>query len=349
MHANASLYRKYRPGSFAQVLSQGHIVPVLENEIKNGKVAHAYLFSGSRGIGKTSVARIFAKTLRVNDEDVYEIDAASNRGIDDIRAIRESVHTLPYSSKYKIYIVDEVHMLTKEAFNALLKTLEEPPEHVIFILATTEPQKLPETVISRCETYQFKKPTLEALTNAILEIAKEEKYKLEKSSAALISVLADGSFRDAISTLQKIISSSSGEKLSEEDVERILGAPKHDFVLGIIGGISKGESETALDFVNKAVSANADMEVFLKMILRALRFVLLLRFSKDMESSIRDETGEQEFEKLKEIAKTANKINSKTLINFLDAAGYQSYSSIPSLPIELAIIKSCESAESTLL
>lgn len=343
-----SLYRKYRPQKFSELLSQDHIVQVLENEIKTGKVSHAYLFSGSRGIGKTSVARIFAKTLGVNDEDVYEIDAASNRGIDDIRAIRESVHTLPYSSKYKIYIVDEVHMLTKEAFNALLKTLEEPPEHIIFILATTEPQKLPDTVISRCEVYQFKKPTLEVLTDSILAIAKAEKYKLEKPSASLISILADGSFRDAISTLQKIINSSQDQKLTEEEVEQILGAPKHEFVLGIIEAIAENKADQALLFVEKARAANADMNVFLKMILRSLRFVLLLRFAKDLEVEVRGETSEQEFEKLREISKTSQKINSKTLINFLDASSYQVYSSIPTLPIELAIIKSCES-ESTLL
>src|SRR3989344_4156987 len=152
-----ALYRKYRPTKFEDVIGQTHIISVLENEIKADRVSHAYLFSGSRGTGKTSVARIFASTLGVNPEDIYEIDAASNRGIDDIRAIRESVHTLPYSSKYKIYIVDEVHMLTKEAFNALLKTLEEPPAHVIFILATTEPHKLLDTVISRCEHFTFKR------------------------------------------------------------------------------------------------------------------------------------------------------------------------------------------------
>ncbi len=342
----SSLYRKYRPQSFKEVIGQDHIVSVLENEIKSGKVSHAYLFSGSRGIGKTSVARIFAKTLGIKDEDVYEIDAASNRGIDDVRAIRESVHTLPYSSKYKIFIVDEVHMLTKEAFNALLKTLEEPPEHIIFILATTEPQKLPETVISRCETHRFKKPTLETLTDSILDIAKSEKYKIERPSAALISVLADGSFRDAISTLQKIINSSPDSKLSESEVEKVLGAPSSRFILGILDGITQNDAGLSLSFVKKAAEVNVDMEVFLKMILRSLRFVLLLRFAKDMESHVKAETGEEEFTKLSEISKSAKNINSKTLINFLDASSQQTYSSIQSLPIELAIIKSCESIES---
>jgi DNA polymerase-3 subunit gamma/tau len=337
-----ALYRKYRPSKFEDVIGQAHIISVLENEIKTGKVSHAYLFSGSRGTGKTSVARIFASTLGVNPEDVYEIDAASNRGIDDVRAIRESVHTMPYSSKYKIYIVDEVHMLTKEAFNALLKTLEEPPAHVIFILATTEPHKLLDTVISRCEHFTFKRPTHSALTDAIMNIAKAEKFKLEKSSASLISTLADGSFRDAISTLQKIINSSSDKVLTAEEVEQVLGSPKSEFILGIIKGIAENNPDSALASVRQASEANADMQVFLKMILRSLRFVLLLRFAKDTVELVKDETGEAEFAALSEIAKTSKNINSKTLVNFLDAFSYQTFSSIPELPIELAIIKSCE-------
>lgn len=350
-----ALYRKYRPQKFSEVLGQEHIVSVLESELKGEKVSHAYLFSGSRGTGKTSIARIFAKGAGVNDEDIYEIDAASNRGIDDIRAIRESVHTMPYSSKYKIYIVDEVHMLTKEAFNALLKTLEEPPSHVIFILATTEPHKLPDTVISRCEVFNFKKPSIKALSDNISKIAKDEGCVLEKGSASLIAVLADGSFRDAISTLQKVINSSSrpdsakatnGQviNITEDEVERVLGAPKSDFVLGVLDGIAKGDSNSAISFLRKATEQNADMAVFLKMILRSLRFVLLLRFAKEMEPKVRDESGEQEFERLEEISKTSKNINSKTLINFLDAFSMQGYASISELPIELAIIKSCEVA-----
>jgi len=337
-----ALYRKYRPSNFKEVIGQEHIVSVLENEVKQGKISHAYLFSGSRGIGKTSIARIFGKSIGINDEDTYEIDAASNRGIDDIRAIRESVHTLPYSSKYKLYIVDEVHMLTKEAFNALLKTLEEPPEHVLFILATTEPHKLPDTVISRCEVFNFKKPSNSALADTILRIAGEEGCRLEKGSASLIATLAEGSFRDAISSLQKVINSSEDTKLSEEEVESVLGAPKHSLVLGVIKGIANGDGGSALSFVKQASEANSDMEVFLKMLLRSLRFVLLLRFAKEMASSVKEETGEEEFQNLETIAKTAKNINSKTLLNFLDALSLQGFATIPEMPIELAIIKSCE-------
>ncbi|HXK39597.1 MAG TPA: AAA family ATPase, partial [Candidatus Paceibacterota bacterium] len=150
-----ALYRKYRPQSFDAVRGQDHIVAVLSSALEKGQVGHAYLFSGTRGTGKTSVARIFAKALGIGEQDTYELDAASNRGIDDVRALRDAVHVMPFGSPYKIYIIDEVHMLTKEAFNALLKTLEEPPAHVIFILATTEFEKLPETIVSRCEVHTF--------------------------------------------------------------------------------------------------------------------------------------------------------------------------------------------------
>jgi len=336
-----ALYRKYRPDKFSEIKGQDHIVSVLENEAKANKVAHAYLFSGSRGTGKTSVARIFAKVLGVNSEDIYEIDGASNRGIDEIRAIRDAVHTYPYSSKYKVYIVDEVHMLTKEAWNAFLKTLEEPPEHCIFIMATTEAHKLPDTVVSRCECFAFKKPTHQMLVESILKVSKEEKYEIEKRSASLIATLADGSFRDALSVLQKIIHSSSDLKLSHEEVQKVLGAPKESFILEVLQSIAQQSPEKGIGAVRQASEENADMQVFLKMILRSLRFVLLLRFAPDMKKLVVDETGEEEFEKLSALAKTAKNINSKILLAFLDAYSRQAYASIPELPIELAIVDSC--------
>jgi len=336
-----ALYRKYRPQNFKEVKGQDHIVSVLENEAKIGKVSHAYLFSGSRGIGKTSVARIFAKSLGVNSEDIYEIDGASNRGIDEIRAIRDAVHTYPYSSKYKVYIVDEAHMLTPPAWNAFLKTLEEPPEHVIFIMATTEQHKLPDTVVSRCECFSFKKPTHQMLVESILKVAKEEKYEIEKRSASLIATLADGSFRDALSILQKAMHSSGDLKLSHQEIEKVLGAPKESLILEVLEGIAEQNTEKGIGAVRKASEENADMQVFLKMILRSLRFVLLLRFAPDMKNLVIDETGEEEFEKLSALAKTAKNINSKILLAFLEAYSRQAYASIPELPIELAIIEAC--------
>src|SRR3989338_10716183 len=173
------LYRQYRPQTFKEVKGQGQVTDVLAKAIKNKKISHAYLFSGSRGTGKTSVARILAHELGVSDKDLYEIDAASNRGIDDMRALREGVYSVPFDSPYKLYIIDEAHMLTKDAWNAFLKTLEEPPAHAIFVLATTERDKVPETIQSRCEIYSFKQPTREMLAEVVAEVAKKEGFALE--------------------------------------------------------------------------------------------------------------------------------------------------------------------------
>ena len=340
---NVALYRKYRPQSFKEVLGQEHIVSVLENEAKTGKFAHAYLFSGSRGTGKTTIARIFAKEIGVSSEDIYEMDAASNRGIDDIREIRDAVNILPYSSKYKVYIVDEVHMLTKEAWNAFLKTLEEPPSHAIFIMATTEEHKVPDTAVSRCECFAFKRPSHAILANNILKVAKKEGYELEKSSAALIASLAEGSFRDALSILQKAINSSGDKKLSAKEIAKVLGAPKTTLIFNILESVSEQNAEKGLQAVKKVSEANVEMSVFLKMILRYLRFVLLIRFSKDMTEFIKSEVGEDDFSKLAQLGQSAKHLNSKTLLAFLEAASLQKYADIPELPIEFAIIESCGS------
>ncbi|MDE1967235.1 MAG: DNA polymerase III subunit gamma/tau, partial [Patescibacteria group bacterium] len=207
------LYRTYRPAKWDEVVGQDHVVSALKDAIGNDRVAHAYLFSGSRGTGKTSVARILAKAVKTADEDIYEIDAASNRGIDDIRQLREHVSVLPFSSPFKVYIIDEVHMLSKDAWNALLKTLEEPPKHVIFILATTELDKVPDTIISRCQTFAFKKPAREIIRKEIMRVAKKEGLELDSGAADLIALLGDGSFRDALGTLEKVIAASSGKKV----------------------------------------------------------------------------------------------------------------------------------------
>jgi len=233
------LYRKYRPQSFKEVLGQEHIVEALEGAIKLGRVSHAYLFSGSRGTGKTSVARILAKALGTSESDLYEIDAASNRGIDDIRLLREGVSAVPFESQYKVYIVDEVHMLTKEAFNALLKTLEEPPPHVIFILATTELEKVPETIISRCQTFTFKRPSQKILKEAAERISKKEGFSIESPAAELVALLADGSYRDAHGILQKAMGASADKKILLSEVEKITGSPRGTLVNSLIEAIEK--------------------------------------------------------------------------------------------------------------
>ncbi len=335
-----ALYRKYRPAAFKEIAGQDHIVKPLSAAIKLGHISHAYLFAGSRGIGKTSIARIFAKEIGTSPNDVYEIDAASNRGIDDIRELREAVNTLPLESKYKVYIVDEVHMLTKEAFNALLKTLEEPPKHVIFILATTELEKLPETIISRCEVHHFKKPNQEVLKDVIHKVTKQEGFVLEPASAELVALLGDGSFRDTLGILQKIIGSSKDKKISIEEVEMVTGAPRQTLVNEVIESLHAKDTARGLKALLGAAEQNADMKVFVKMVLRKLRFVLLLRYAPDFEKTIKDEVSEEDFAFLEKIAgNTKSAISSETLKMLLDAYTLISYAALPTLPVELAIIK----------
>ncbi|KKR74438.1 MAG: polymerase III, subunit gamma and tau protein [Parcubacteria group bacterium GW2011_GWB2_40_8] len=223
------LYRKYRPLNFKDVLGQEHIVEVLKNAVNSGRVAHAYLFAGPRGTGKTSVARILAREAGCVEMDLLEIDAASSRGIDEIRALREGVRFSPLGGSVKVYIIDEVHMLTKEAFNALLKTLEEPPSHVIFILATTELDKVPETIISRCQNFTFRKISENVLRKAMLSIAVKEGFEIDEETAGLIALMADGSFRDAQGTLDQILSAQGGEgKIAGEAVRLFLSVPPRD-------------------------------------------------------------------------------------------------------------------------
>ena len=210
MHETA-LYRKYRPQKFSEVLGQDQVIKVLKSSIEQGNIAHAYIFSGSRGTGKTSVARIFAREIGTAPADITEIDAASNTSVDNIRELNESINTLPFESKYKVYILDEAHMLSKSAWNALLKTLEEPPTHAIFIMATTESEKIPETVLSRCQTFSFKRPTQKVLKDVVQTIAKKEGFTLDSSAADLIAMLGDGSFRDSQSILQKVLGCHSRE------------------------------------------------------------------------------------------------------------------------------------------
>ena len=338
--AGVALYRKYRPQSWKDVLGQEHVVNVLFGAIEAGNIAHAYLFAGSRGTGKTSVARIFAKSIGCSDNDLYEIDAASNRGIDDIRELRDGVRTLPFESPYKVYIIDEVHMLTKEAFNALLKTLEEPPKHVVFILATTELNKLPETVVSRCQTFTFKKPSHAILKDLIAKIAKKEGFSIEPASADLIAVLGDGSFRDAQGILQKVLSSSKDKKVSVEEVLEVTGAPKGELVNDFISALAEKDVSKGMSVVQTASKENIDMNVFLRLVLHKVRMILLLRFAKDMEGEIEKEFTEKDFVFLKDMSgKTGTGVTSKTLEALLLAHSMMRYSTIPELPLELLIMK----------
>ncbi len=265
-----ALYRKYRSKSFDEVVGQNHITKTLQNAIRTGRISHAYLFTGPRGVGKTSVARILAhevNDLKYVDEtihlDIIEIDAASNRRIDEIRELRDRVRIAPTSSKYKVYIIDEVHMLTREAFNALLKTLEEPPAHCIFILATTEAHKLPETIISRTQRFEFKSVNKFEVTEHLKEIATKEKISISQEALELLAAFGEGSFRDSISYLDQL--SSVDKKIGLGEVSSLLGLPPTQEIEGLIKAINSDSTSEILTIlkviemkgVNAVAVANA--------------------------------------------------------------------------------------------
>lgn len=340
MSEETALYRKYRPQSFKEVIGQDHVVNALTGAIKEKNIGHAYLFYGSRGTGKTSVARIFARELGASDTDIHEIDAASYTGVDHIRSLREEVAVMPFSGSKKVYIIDEVHMLSKAAFNAFLKTLEEPPAHVVFVLATTELEKVPDTIQSRTQVFTFKKPTTKAIAEMVTRVAKAEGFTIEKASAELIALLASGSFRDAQSVLQKILVSSSDKKVSVEEVEMITGAPKGELIRRVMEGLAKGDATDALKAVGEAVSANADMELFATLLLDRARLALLVRYSADFAQELIADLPEADREVVESLAKDpTSRLNSETLRKLIEAAIATSRSPIPHLPLELAIME----------
>lgn len=287
------LYRKYRPQKFSEIVGQEHIKKILTNSIIEDKVAHAYLFSGPRGVGKTTIARLLAKSLNcknrkkdsaepcgeclsckeVTDDrnlDVIEIDAASNRGIDEIRELREKIRFSPTGSKYKIYIIDEVHMLTREAFNALLKTLEEPPKHAIFIMATTELHKVPDTIISRSCQLDFKKASKEEIIESLKNVCKKEKIEFDDSALEFIAESASGGFRDALSLLGQVISVSSA-KIDSKTVSEILGLPPKELVTKFGDYLIKKDSKNLFEIINQISSRGYDFDQFVDFVISNLR------------------------------------------------------------------------------
>lgn len=337
------LYRKYRPQSFEDVVGQDHIVKVLKGAIKLGNISHAYLFSGPRGTGKTSVARILSREVGTSPNDVLEMDAASNRGIDDVREIRESVFSLPFESRFKVYIIDEVHMLTRDAWNAFLKTLEEPPAHVIFILATTELEKVPETVVSRCQTFNFKQPSESVLKEFVGAVAKKEGYTLDPAAAELVALLGDGSFRDAHGILEKVFSSTKDKRISRGEIERVTGAPKAELVRSILESVVEKNLEKGMQAVNKAAEANADMKIFARLILERLRFLFLIRLKAGMDEHIKDQISEDDYAFLEDLAaKAGPSLTADVLLRFITAYEDSGRTSIASLALELALADSIE-------
>ncbi|MDE1874530.1 MAG: DNA polymerase III subunit gamma/tau [Patescibacteria group bacterium] len=331
------LYRKYRPQSFDEVIGQDAVVKALKGAIANSAIAHAYLFAGSRGIGKTSIARIFAREIGTSGNDVYEIDAASNRGIDDIRALRDAVAVLPFESNYKVYIIDEVHMLTKEAFNALLKTLEEPPRHVVFILATTEIHKLPETIVSRCQVFEFKRPSAEILRDTVALVAKKEGYSIEPAAAELVALVGDGSFRDAHGTLERVIAAKVGGKsgaksaanISRDDVEEATGSPKSELVRGFVGALAAKDAPAAFASLAKVREKSFDPKLFLELALSLARLALLRKMGVAAASLSEED---------ERFVSATPAVDSKLIRGLLGAFDYIGVSPIRELPLELAVL-----------
>lgn len=298
-----ALYRKYRPDDFDQLVGQEHITRVLKNAICEGKISHAYMFAGPRGTGKTSVARILAKAINCQKRvtynpcgkcsicigiaesrvmDLIEIDAASNRGIDEIRDLREKVKFSPTEGNYKVFIIDEVHMLTKEAFNALLKTLEEPPEHAIFILATTEINKVPATIISRCQRHDFKRIRLTDIVTRLNEIKKLEKIGISDSAIELIAESSEGGLRDAISLLDQL-GSIGLKNIEENDVENILGLAPHKTVVQYVDKLVFGDNKEALNILERATANGIDLIIFTKSSNDLLRKIIMAKLGSESE------------------------------------------------------------------
>ncbi|HEY0010827.1 MAG TPA: DNA polymerase III subunit gamma/tau [Candidatus Paceibacterota bacterium] len=334
----ASLYRAYRPHTFKDVVGQDQVVSPLKEQIAQKTVGHAYLFAGSRGLGKTSVARIFAKELGTDAHDLYEIDAASNNSVENIRSISENVYTLPFTSPYKVYILDEAHMLSKAAWNAFLKTLEEPPAHAIFILATTELDRVPETVQSRCQVYEFRKPSREGLSKVIADVAKKEGYTIDPSVADLVALLAEGSYRDALSVLERVLASSKDKKITREEAERATGAPRLSLIEDLARALGGGNAAEALAVIRKVANEDVDMQLYLTLLLEYLRNVLLIRHAPELRKELAAELGDDMYGPMEALAAPpGSKLTHAALKAFLDAASRIRYSPVPALALELAV------------
>lgn len=280
------LYRKYRPKNLSEVKGQLHITSTLENAVKTKKISHGYLFSGPRGVGKTSVARILAYNVNnfgYGDDnaklDIIEIDAASNRRIDEIRELRDKIHSLPVVGKYKVYIIDEVHMLTREAFNALLKTLEEPPTHVIFILATTEVHKLPDTIVSRTQHFNFKSISEDVLIQHLDDIAHLEGLNIDNNVLKLIATHSDGSFRDSVSLLDQV---SSFDKIGIEQIEELLSLPSHELVDNLIELTLQGDIKAIKYNLDNATNTGVNFNQLLSALIGRTKNLIYLKPSDDL-------------------------------------------------------------------
>ena len=352
-----ALYRKFRPLNFSEMVGQEHITRTLKNQIMANRVGHAYLFNGGRGTGKTSAAKILARAINcLNPKDgepcneceickgaisgsltdIVEMDAASNNSVEDIRSIREEVNFLPTKAKYRVYIIDEVHMLSTGAFNALLKTLEEPPEHVKFILATTEPQKLPATILSRCQRFDFKKISNEDIIKRLEIVCKESNIEITKEAMQIIATLSEGAMRDALSILERCIQDGENQ-INEDKIKDLVGIPKMVYVHDIVDAIIQYDVDKALVTVNKVLEDGKDISNLLWEIIKYVKDILLYKATNHVELY-----NEEEKQKLKEISE---KVEKERLINlvyaFSELENEMKFSTQKNIIFQAGIIKLC--------
>lgn len=361
------LYRKYRPQRFAEVIGQEHIVKTLTNAIAKGIISHAYLFAGPRGSGKTTIARLVAKSLNCQNQkegefepcnrcsscleimegrsmDLIEIDAASHRGIDEIRELKEGIKISPTKSKYKVFIIDESHQLTKEAANALLKILEEPPSHAIFILATTEIHKMIPTIISRCQRFDFRKLTLPEIVKRLEIISQKEKIKIEKKALELIASIAAGSIRDAESLLDQVQTfvGRDGE-IKAEIVKELLGVVDRKLVVEFSDFLFQKKTIEAINYLNELSEKGIDLQEFTNTLINYLRHALILKIFKEGDDLIFSGFTKEELEKLKSQVANFQESELQRMVSiFLEAQNKMKFSPILQLPLELAIVEICQ-------
>ncbi|MDP7039192.1 MAG: DNA polymerase III subunit gamma/tau [Myxococcota bacterium] len=331
------LARKYRPPGFEDIVGQEHIVQTLENAIKLERVHHAFLFTGPRGVGKTTTARVLARTLGCDDLDVVEVDAASNSGVDNVRELCENVRYRPTKGAYKVYIIDEVHMLSQAAFNALLKTLEEPPSHVKFIFATTEPHKIPATILSRCQRFDFRRVSAEVLTTHLKSILKKEKVKVPDKALGLIVREAEGSVRDALSLLDQVLSFADG-KITMDSVEGALGLLEHQLIVDLVQAVLDKDADKLLEIIAHIDARGHDLSSVAHLVLAHLRDLMVMTLTSKPDMRVLDRSDSE----LKVLKKQAGQTSSEDLQRYFHvatkAADDVQRSEHPKLSLEMGLL-----------